>query len=128
MDLNQITIPATNMEDSIRFYETIGFRLIVHTHDRYARFEAPMGSTTLSLHQSDRPGAGDIMLYFEVSDVTVAVHKLKESGIKFDTQVQEQRWLWTEARLKDPAGNSLCIYHAGQNRRFPPWRKSESPA
>jgi hydroxymethylpyrimidine/phosphomethylpyrimidine kinase len=24
--------------------------------------------------------------------------------------------------LKDPAGNVVCIYHAGQNRRYPPWR------
>jgi hydroxymethylpyrimidine/phosphomethylpyrimidine kinase len=34
----------------------------------------------------------------------------------------DQRWLWREAYLRDPAGNVLCIYHAGTNRRFPPWR------
>jgi hydroxymethylpyrimidine/phosphomethylpyrimidine kinase len=34
----------------------------------------------------------------------------------------DQRWLWREAWLKDPAGNEICIYHAGENRRLPPWR------
>jgi hydroxymethylpyrimidine/phosphomethylpyrimidine kinase len=37
-----------------------------------------------------------------------------------------QRWLWREAWLRDPAGNSICLYHAGDNRRFPPWRIAES--
>jgi hydroxymethylpyrimidine/phosphomethylpyrimidine kinase len=31
-------------------------------------------------------------------------------------------WLWREARLRDPSGNEICLYHAGANRRFPPWR------
>ena len=34
----------------------------------------------------------------------------------------DQAWLWREARLADPSGNVICIYHAGENRRFPPWR------
>jgi hydroxymethylpyrimidine/phosphomethylpyrimidine kinase len=33
-----------------------------------------------------------------------------------------QSWLWREAWLRDPAGNAVCLYHAGANRRFPPWR------
>ena len=34
----------------------------------------------------------------------------------------DQSWLWREAYLKDPDGNLICLYHAGANRRFPPWR------
>ena len=34
----------------------------------------------------------------------------------------DRDWLWREARLTDPSGNVICIYHAGENRRFPPWR------
>jgi hypothetical protein len=30
--------------------------------------------------------------------------------------------LWREAYLHDPDGNVLCLYHAGNNRRFPPGR------
>jgi len=24
--------------------------------------------------------------------------------------------------LSDPAGNTICLYQAGEMRRFPPWR------
>jgi len=44
--------------------------------------------------------------------------------VDYDTSV-DQRWLWREACLNDPAGNRICIYHAGENRRYPPWKISE---
>ena len=34
-------------------------------------------------------------------------------------------WLWREARLRDPSGNVVCLYHAGDYRRHPPWRVGE---
>ena len=34
----------------------------------------------------------------------------------------DRPWLWREARLRDPAGNALCLFFAGPNRRDPPWR------
>ena len=40
----------------------------------------------------------------------------------FDSGPEDQTWLWREAWLRDPDGNRLCLYHAGNNRRFPPWR------
>ena len=33
-----------------------------------------------------------------------------------------QPWLWREARLLDPSGNVVCLYRAGEARRYPPWR------
>jgi hypothetical protein len=30
--------------------------------------------------------------------------------------------LWREAHLRDPAGNRVCLFHAGENRCNPPWR------
>jgi hydroxymethylpyrimidine/phosphomethylpyrimidine kinase len=50
---------------------------------------------------------------------------LKARGLVFDRDPTDQTWLWREAHVKDPAGNSVCIYHAGENRRYPPWRISE---
>jgi hydroxymethylpyrimidine/phosphomethylpyrimidine kinase len=35
---------------------------------------------------------------------------------------RDEDWLWREARLRDPAGNRICLYAAGEARRFPPWR------
>jgi hypothetical protein len=34
----------------------------------------------------------------------------------------DRSWLWREAILIDPAGNRICLYRAGENRKYPPWR------
>lgn len=127
MNLNQVTIPSKDVVRAISFYENLGLRLIVHTHDAYARFEAPEGEATFSIHLVDRlpEGAGTI-IYFEVEDVAAKVSALKEKGMVFDTEVKAQSWLWTEASLRDPDGNKIIIYKAGENRKNPPWRKQNS--
>jgi len=79
--------------------------------------------TTLSIHSVEgRVARAGTVIYFEVDDVDAAVKNLRERGLEFDTPPTDQRWLWREAYLDDPAGNRICIYHAGENRRFPPWR------
>ena len=56
------------------------------------------------------------------------VKRLKEAGLQFDTDPADQRWLWREARLRDPSGNPICLFAAGANRLNPPWRIQESLA
>lgn len=123
MNLNQVTVPVTNLERAIAFYQQLGLQLIVHSNNHYARFVCPDGTTTFSLHLVDEMPKGDgIWLYFEVEDVVAKVKELETAGIVFEEQPTDQTWLWTEARLKDPDGNQLLIYHAGENRLNPPWR------
>lgn len=121
MNLNQITIPSQNVPRTIAFYEKLGAKCIVHSQDQYARFEAPEGDTTFSIHYSERLSGEGIWLYFEVPDVAQKVSELKTKGIIFETEATPQSWLWIEARLKDPDGNVIIIYHAGENRKNPPW-------
>ena len=45
-----------------------------------------------------------------------------DAGIDFDTEPADMPWLWREARLRDPDGHHLCLFRAGDNRRYPPWR------
>lgn len=122
MDLNQATLPCTDYDASVTFYKKLGLKQIVDSPPRYARFETP-GGTTLSIHatESDRRDPG-VVIYFEVADVDETVRQLEEKGLTFDEGPVDQRWLWREAYLTDPAGNRICIYHAGDNRRNPPWR------
>lgn len=122
MDFNQVTLETADFEASLSFYKTLGLKPIVIAEARYARFELPSGSSTLSIHIADKPVIGGSMLYFEVEDVDARYEELREQGIAFDTDPTDQPWLWREVRLHDPAGNRLCLYHAGLNRRFPPWR------
>jgi predicted enzyme related to lactoylglutathione lyase len=123
MDMNQITLGALDMTSSMAFYQKLGFRLIVLSDDRYARFELPRGTATFSLHLCEEPiGPSSSMLYFEVEDLDKKYAELMAEGIKFTCPPTDQPWLWREAHLCDPAGNILCLYHAGENRRYPPWR------
>ena len=121
MNLNQITIGVTNVPKAISFYESLGLICIVHTHDAYARFECPDGEATFSVHKVDEVIAGSTLLYFEVDDVDAVIQGL---DVPTDTPPTDQSWLWREARIRDPFGNKLCIYHAGENRKNPPWRKA----
>jgi catechol 2,3-dioxygenase-like lactoylglutathione lyase family enzyme len=123
MRLNQVTVPALDLQRSIAFYETLGLKLIVKA-DHYARFEVGDGTDTLSLHVTkDASGAENgPHIYFECDDLDARVAALKAKGVAFDTDPIDQSWLWREAWLTDPAGVKLCLYHAGEMRRFPPWR------
>jgi catechol 2,3-dioxygenase-like lactoylglutathione lyase family enzyme len=120
MKLNQVTLPANDLKASVRFYSALGFTLIVR-NDHYARFENPNDDSTLSLELRENPGDG-VHIYFECDDLDVCVADLKTKGIQFDTDPEEKSWLWREAWLSDPTGNRICLYFAGNNRRFPPWR------
>lgn len=122
MELNQVTIPLVDYDASVRFYTLLGLRQIVASPPRYARFETP-GGTTLSIHACDQATAcPGVMIYFEVDDVDAKVAELSTQGIAIIAAATDQPWLWREARFEDPAGNVICVYHAGHNRRFPPWR------
>ena len=122
MDLNQVTVPCFDYDESVAFYASLGLRQIVDSPPRYARFESASG-TTLSIHAVDSVAAeSGTTIYFEVDDVDAEVARLKAGGLEFDRDPVDQSWLWREAYLHDPAGNRVCIYHAGENRRFPPWR------
>ena len=123
MDLNQVTIPTLSVEKSIEFYEKLGLKPIVKAVPHYARFELPEGSATFSLHHVEELPKGEgIYLYFESERLDELVNDLVKEGIEFDELPEDRSWLWREARLKDPDGNQLILYYAGENRKNPPWR------
>lgn len=125
MRLNHVTLAVSDVECSAGFYARLGLVQIVAAYPDYARFVAPQGDTTLSLHRVERtalePSAS---IHFEVEDVDRAVEQLKQAGFGFVCDPVDQLYLWREAILLDPDGHRLFIYHAGQNRLDPPWRLS----
>lgn len=123
MNLNQITVPSTNVEVAVEFYRRLGLRQIVANLPKYARFECPDGGTTFSIHLADQPPSSPgVVVYFECADLDARVTELKAQGIAFETEPQDQPWLWRECYLRDPDGNQICLYYAGENRLSPPWR------
>ena len=125
MQLNQVTVPALDIPASVEFYGGLGLKLIVRS-SHYARFECSDGGSTFSVHRADDAATrAGIVVYFECQDLDQRVSHLKALGYRFAQDPQDQPWLWREARLFDPAGNQVCLYWAGENRRFPPWRVPE---
>jgi catechol 2,3-dioxygenase-like lactoylglutathione lyase family enzyme len=122
VNLNQVTLPATNVERSAAFYRLLGFRQIVSNLPQYARFECPDGVATFSLHSVTTLTRSDVIVYFECDHLDKEYERLCKLGVEFDSSPVDQPWLWREAYLRDPDGNVLCFYYAGANRRFPPWR------
>lgn len=121
MDLNQVTVPSLDIAQSIGFYLRLGLRLIVES-PHYARFECPEGNSTFSVHLADEVGLANTLVYFEVSDLDQTVNALTSAGLQFLSEPRDELWLWRESRLADPSGNQICLYTAGDNRKYPPWR------
>jgi len=120
MNLNQVTVEVADIARATAFYQRLGLELIVSA-DHYARVLCP-GGATFSVHLADPVQPGGTLVYFECEELDARVATLKAGGVVFDSGPADQRWLWREARLRDPDGNRLCLYFAGDNRVDPPWR------
>jgi catechol 2,3-dioxygenase-like lactoylglutathione lyase family enzyme len=125
MRLNQVTVAVANVEEAVVFYSRLGLTPIVKS-PHYARFVCPEGDSTFSVHLGEPPAAPSTVIYFENDRLDMLVESLKEAGLKFDSDPVDERWLWREARLRDPSGNPICLFQAGANRLNPPWRLPES--
>lgn len=121
MNLNQVTLPVREMEPATAFYRRLGFTQIVDT-PHYARFECPDGDATFSLALNEDAFDNGAIIYFESDRLDAWVAELAERGIEFEQMPTDMRYLWREAVLRDPSGNRIKLYHAGENRHFPPWR------
>jgi catechol 2,3-dioxygenase-like lactoylglutathione lyase family enzyme len=125
MNLNQVTVPVTDLARAAEFYQRLGLVQIVDSPPDYARFECPDGEATFSIERVERAAGADapgVVVYFECEDLDARVAALERAGIAFDSGPCDQRWRWREARLRDPDGNAICLFSAGRDRRFPPWR------
>ncbi len=123
MNLNQVTVYSKDVKKAVEFYQKLGLLLIVDSIPRYARFECPVGDSTFSLHETDKETINqNTVLYFECENLDEKVSELKQKGIIFEQEPTDQTWLWREAYLRDLDGNKIILFHAGENRKNPPWR------
>ncbi|MEO7539425.1 MAG: VOC family protein [Pyrinomonadaceae bacterium] len=123
MNLNQATIFSERPVETVEFFEKLGLKRIVDSLPRYARLECPDGDSTLSINIAvDVMVTNNIVLYFECDDLDDRVDELKAAGLSFDEDPTDREWLWRQAYLKDPNGNKICLFRAGENRKNPPWR------
>jgi hydroxymethylpyrimidine/phosphomethylpyrimidine kinase len=120
--LNQVTVTGTNYERSVEFYRRLGLKQIVDNPPDYARFETAGGATFSVQIDPEEKILATTAIYLECDDLDQRVEQLARSGLAFEHGPRNQPWMWREARLRDPDGNIIFLYKAGEGRRFPPWR------
>ena len=121
MNLNQITLPVSNMIEATEFYLKLGFLQIVDT-PHYSRFESQEGEATFSLSLNDNDLTNNSVIYFEHEKLDELVQKLIKDGFVFEQMPENMRYLWREAILYDPSHNKIILYWAGENCLNPPLR------
>ena len=125
--LNQVTVTGKDYDKMVAFYRAIGLRQIVDSRDNgYARFETEGGATFSVQVDPEETVSESTAVYFECDDLDARVERLARSGIPFEHGPRNQPWMWREARLRDPSGNVIFLYRAGEARRFPPWRVADA--
>ena len=125
--LNQVTITGKDYRKSVDFYRGLGLNQIVDSPENgYARFETAGGATLSVQIDPDETISPTTAVYLECDDLDDRVELLARSGVAFEHGPRNQPWMWREARLRDPDGNIVFLYKAGEARRFPPWRMEES--
>jgi hydroxymethylpyrimidine/phosphomethylpyrimidine kinase len=124
--LNQVTVTGTNYERSVAFYTKLGLKQIVGNPPDYARFETAGGATFSVQIDPDEKIVATTAIYLECDDLDSRVEQLARNGLAFEHGPRNQPWMWREARLRDPDGNIIFLYKAGEARRFPPWRIDSS--
>jgi hydroxymethylpyrimidine/phosphomethylpyrimidine kinase len=123
--MNQVTVTGNDYGKMVDFYRRLGLKQIVDSpENQYARFEA--GAATFSIQCDPEAEVGEtVAIYFECDDLDERVERLARSGIPFEHGPRNQPWDWRESRLRDPSGNTVFLYRAGEARRYPPWRMEE---
>ena len=89
------------------------------------RFETGGGATLSIQADADEVISPTTAVYLECDDIDREVDRLARLGIPFEHGPRNQPWMWREARLRDPSGNTIFLYKAGEARRYPPWRMAE---
>jgi hydroxymethylpyrimidine/phosphomethylpyrimidine kinase len=121
--LNQVTLTVNDYAKSVHFYSALGLKQIVDSPENgYARFETAGGATLSIQADPEETISPTTAVYLECDDLDTQVDRLARLGVPFEHGPRNQPWMWREARLRDPSGNTIFLYKAGEARRFPPWR------
>jgi catechol 2,3-dioxygenase-like lactoylglutathione lyase family enzyme len=117
---DNIGVSVTDLQRSVAFYEGLGLREVYRNergvlmsagHARLFLFttrqvDPPPVSRQLGLFQNP-PGIDHIS--FAVGDVDAIYAHLREAGVEFDGEPQDQSWGARMVGLKDPDRNNLYL-------------------
>jgi predicted enzyme related to lactoylglutathione lyase len=111
-----VSIPATNLKESMDFYENV---LGLEAGKTWGQedpvgAEYETGTVTLAVMDVARLGiefgATTVPIEFQVDDVPAARDQLKAKGVEFVNDLIDSG-VCHQAIFKDPAGNTLGLHH-----------------
>jgi predicted enzyme related to lactoylglutathione lyase len=111
-----VSIPATNLPESMDFYENVLGLEAGKTwgQENPVGAEYETGTVTLAVMDVARLGiefsATSVPIEFQVDDVPAAREQLEAKGVKFVTDLIDSG-VCHQAIFVDPAGNSLALHH-----------------
>lgn len=105
----EYAIPAIDMAQSVKFYQTLGFIQTVATPD-YAGFSCPSGETRFSLYHPANKKFSKVKIGFETDHLEELVANLMAVGMQFVQLPTASPVFWQKAALYDPAGNLVSFY------------------
>jgi predicted enzyme related to lactoylglutathione lyase len=111
-----VSIPATNLPESMDFYENVLGLEAGKTwgQDDPLGAEYETGTVTLAVIDCGRLGiefgATRVPIAFQVDDVPAAREQLEAKGVEFVSDLIDSG-VCHQAIFKDPAGNSLGLHH-----------------
>ena len=105
---------TTDLAGSIRFYTVqLGFTLEFLYDDFYAGVSS--GGHVIHLKQIDDvdpsiafvDDGGHFHLYIQTDDVAAAAERLREAGVRFESELHETEWATREFVIKDDQGHTV---------------------
>ncbi len=113
-----VEIPALDLKESPRFYESVFGWKINREHDweQYPMFTDTSGRMGGGFIRSERPaGEGTPLLYISVEDIDAILPVIQQHGgttAKEKTLIGENVGWW--ASFRDPGGNTIGLYQSAR--------------
>ena len=122
--LNQVTLTVNDYAKSVDFYSQLGLKQIVDSPENRLRpLRDRRRRDPLDPGRSGREDLADDRRLSRMRRSRRAGRAARaRAASPFEHGPRNQPWMWREARLRDPSGNIIFLYKAGEARRFPPWR------
>ena len=107
-------LPSRSLNDTLAFFQTLGFDGRIHSHGDYAILTRGTAELHFFTHRELRPAESSVGCYIRVSDVesiyqAFASAKLPRKGIPRQDALEDKPWGMREFAIVDPDGNLIRI-------------------
>ena len=108
------TLPSSSLNDTLAFYQRLGFEGRIHSHGDYAILTRGTIELHFFTHRELQPAESSAGCYIRVSDVegiyrALASAELPRKGIPRQDVLEDKPWGMREFAIVDPDGNLVRI-------------------